>query len=399
MRHSSQALSAEVLVIGAGPVGLFLAHLLGQAGLQTLLIDKRAGTEAPSMAIGLMPASLRLFAQVRLADPLIAAGVRVHTAVVHDQHKPIGQLDFTSLPPPFPYILTLPQGELMRLLRNSLADLPSVQVMPSCLATGLHQDEDGVRVQTRDVLTGQMSEYTARYAVACDGHDSDLRRLLQIPISAKTYPPSFVMGDFPDVTDWADAAHLFFTPPGSVESFPLPHQRRRWVVLSPDGGQDTATLVRCVQAIAGVQLPAQEEQWHSSFTPRRQLAHCFYQGRTILCGDAAHVMSPIGGQGMNTGFADAWHLAATLRLLFRSNAAEAPLLANYESTRRRAFRVAANRAAVGMWFGAHTGTLFSAMRSLLIQRVLLRPPLALRLPAYFAMLTIPQGSIPAPTTP
>jgi 2-polyprenyl-6-methoxyphenol hydroxylase-like FAD-dependent oxidoreductase len=399
MQPSSQSSSAEVLVIGAGPVGLFLAHLLGRAGVQTLLIDKRGETEAPSMAIGLMPASLRLLAQAGLADPLIAAGVRVQTAVVHDQKKTLGQLDFTSLPPPFPYILTLPQGELMSLLRIQLASLPSVQFIPSCLATGLRQDEGGVQVQTRDVLSGQASGFSAQYAVACDGHDSDLRRLLHIPISAKTYAPSFVMGDFPDHTDWADAAHLFFTPAGSVESFPLPRQRRRWVALSPNGSQDTATLVRCVQGITGVHLPAQDEQWHSSFAPRRQLAHSFYQGRAILCGDAAHVMSPIGGQGMNTGVADAWHLAATLRLLLQTNAAAAPLLANYESTRRRAFRVAANRAAGGMWLGAHRGGLFSAMRSLLIQRVLLRPPLAHRLPAYFAMLTIPQGSIPAPKTP
>ncbi|MDZ4199848.1 MAG: NAD(P)/FAD-dependent oxidoreductase [Kiritimatiellia bacterium] len=386
-------------MIGAGPVGLFLAHALGQAGLQTLLLEKRGETEAPSMAIGLMPPSLRLFEQVRLSDPLVAAGVRVRTAVVHDQREPLGHLDFTSLPPPFSFILSLPQGELMSLLRKRLADQPSVQFIPSCLATGVRQDKDCIRVQTEDVLTGRASEYAARYAVACDGHDSDLRRFLQIPVSAKRYAPSFVMGDFPDVTDWADAAHLFFTPTGSVESFPLPNRRRRWVALSPDGRPDTASLVRCVQSITGVNLPAQEEQWHSSFTPCRQLAHAFYQGRALLCGDAAHVMSPIGGQGMNTGFADAWHLAATLRRLLRSGGSEASLLADYESTRRRAFRIAANRAACGMWLGAHKGARFSALRSHLIRRVLLRPPLALRLPAYFAMLTIPGGAIPAPETP
>ncbi len=396
MRPSSESLSAEVLVIGAGPVGLFLAHLLGQAGLKTLLLDKRAGTEAPSMAIGLMPPSLRLFAQVRLSDLLVAAGVRVHAAVVHDQHEPLGELDFTTLPPPFPFILSLPQGELMRLLREQLARWPSVQFMSSCRATGVCQDKDGIRVQTQNVLTGEVSKHAARYAVACDGHNSDLRRFLNIPLSSKSYAPSFVMGDFPDATDWGGTAHLFFTPEGSVESFPLPSRRRRWVALSPHGGQDTATLIQRVQAITGVQLPAHEEQWHSSFIPRRQLAQAFYRGRALLCGDAAHVMSPIGGQGMNTGFADAWQLAGALRLLLRAGASEVPLLAGYESARRRAFRAAANRAACGMWLGAHRGAGFSALRSLLIRRVLLRPPLSLRLPAYFAMLTIPGGFVPAP---
>jgi len=386
-------------VIGAGPVGLFLSHLLGQAGIQTLLVEKRSAKDAPSMAIGLMPPSLGLFEQAGLSDPLRAAGVEVRTAVVHDQHRPLGRLDFSGLPPPFPFILSLPQGVLMRILRERLSERTSVRFAPGRQAIGVIQEQDCVRVQIRDLATGQVSEHGARYVIGCDGHDSDLRHFLNIPISSRSYAPEFVMGDFPDATNWENTAHLFFTPTGSIESFPLPGKARRWVALAPHGAQDTDALIRQVQTITGRQLSAHEEKWHSSFRPRRQLVNTFYQGRAILCGDAAHVMSPIGGQGMNTGFADARHLAGVLCQALRFGADVAPLLAGYDHARRRAFRIAANRAACGMWLGAHKGGLFSALRSMLIQRALLRPPLVYRLPAHFAMFTIPLGSVPALEAP
>jgi 2-polyprenyl-6-methoxyphenol hydroxylase-like FAD-dependent oxidoreductase len=300
----------------------------------------------------------------------------------------LGQLTFDDLPPPFPFILTVPQGKLMRFLGERLTLHSSVQLLYAHEVTGVQQDADGVLLQVQNGPTGRSVKCSARYAAACDGHDSSMRQLLHIPCASKQYAPSFVMGDFPDDSP-SSTAHLYFTPRGSVEAFPLPHRQRRWVALSPFGHEDTATLLQQVKAIAGVSLSADAEQWHSFFTPRRQLARSFYRGRVVLCGDAAHVMSPIGGQGMNTGFADAWHLAGILRQMLCAGASPPPLLTGYTSARKRAFRIAAARAARGMWLGAHTGRLFSAVRSLLVRRALLRPPLSRHLPAYFAMLTLP----------
>lgn len=387
----SSSLEADVILVGAGPIGLFLAHLLGRFGMKILLFEKRQGEATASMAIGVMPPSLRLFEHLALAAPLVQAGCGVRSAWVHDDHSTLGSLDFSTLPGPFPFILSTPQGDLMRLLRARLAQYPSIRFMEGCEAIGLRQDAAAVTVQVRQVQDGTIKDWTAGYGVACDGHDSPVRRMLGVPTSRKQYPVSFVMGDFPDTTPWQSEAHLFFSPRGSIESFPLPQGQRRWVALTEHPKPDVNVLVAQVRAITGCQLEPSAELGHSAFTPERRLAQTFFKGRVVLCGDAAHVMSPIGGQGMNTGFADAWHLATLLRHLDRTREAPAPLFAAYERDRRHAFRIAANRAARGMWLGTRTGRIPSALRAFLIRHALSFRPFSRYLARYFSMLSIPNG--------
>jgi len=395
---SSNALDADVIVIGAGPVGLFLAHLLGRAGMKTLLLEKRQVEATASMAIGVMPPSLKMFESIAMAAPLVQAGCAVRSAVVHDESSILGCLDFSTLPAPFPFILSIPQGELMRLLRERLTDYSSIRFMEGCEAIGVRQSVASVTVQMRDVRDGTGKDLTASYVVACDGHDSPMRRILGVPTSWKQYPVSFVMGDFPDTTTWQSQAHLFFTPRGSVESFPLPHQQRRWIALTDSPNPDANVLAAQVRTITGCRLEVSAELWHSPFTPERLLAKTFFKDRVVFCGDAAHVMSPIGGQGMNTGFADAWQLAEILGQLHRTHEAHAPLFARHESDRRHAFRIAANRAARSMWLGTRTGRIPSAMRAFIIRRALSSLSFTRYLATYFSMLNIPSVHDHPPST-
>ncbi len=293
--------------------------------------------------------------------------------------------------PPFPFILSLPQGHLLRFLRERLADVTPVQCMQGCEVIGVQPHSDSVTVTAINVRDGSRLEWTAAYVVACDGRHSFVRRALEVPTLGKTYPVSFLMGDFPDTTSWSDEAHLFFTPDGSVESFPLPRKQRRWVVLADRQSQDRDALIHKVQSITGIRLDPLAEQWHSAFTPERRRARAFFQQRVVLCGDAAHVMSPIGGQGMNTGLADARQLAVLLQRLLSTGEAHGPLFTRYQSDRCRAYRIAANRAARSMWLGTRTGRRFSAIRAGIIRQALGSPTLSHRLARYFAMLDLPNG--------
>jgi len=386
---------ADVVIAGAGPVGALLALRLGAAGARVRIAERRAAPPARSMAIGVMPPSLRRFAALGLDAELVRAGVRVRRAVVHDARGPLGALDFSSLPPPHDFVLSLPQGRLVATLWRRLAAMPNVVWEPETAVADFHPEADGVAVRLQP-LRGAPREARGRFLAICDGARGALRERLGPQPPARRYGPRFTMGDAPDATGWGDTAHLFFTPAGSLESFPLPDGRRRWVALRrPDEDEDAddaATLDAAILRIAGLRARAGGWIETSRFAPERRRSPRFAQGRVALCGDAAHTMSPIGGQGMNTGLGDADRLADALLAALRSGDDPSAALRAYERDRRAAFRRAAARAARGMWLGTRTGRAASALRSLFV-RALLRPTaLQPRLARYFSMWSLPDAA-------
>ena len=383
----------DTIVVGAGPVGLLLANQLGRRGLKVLVVERRCAPPDGSMAIGITPPSLAILKTLGLDREFARRGVAIDTARVHENRRHLGDVDFSRLPAEHRFILSLPQVETIAILRRNLALFPSVRVMDGVEFVGAESGRHGVRVTVRGVESGAACAYRAAWLAGCDGHRSAVRRAAGIRVRGRAYGCRFLMADFEDRSGLGREAHLYFGRGGSVESFPLPAGRRRWVVLAektPRAGEAIAEgVVRRVRERAGFDLAGATVRFESAFAPARQLAATYVRGRVVLCGDAAHVLSPIGGQGMNTGFADAAHLADALADAHANPAAAAGVLADYEAQRRRAFRVAAGRAARGMWLGTRTGSLFSGMRRFLIARLLLRPTIRERLAPYFAMLTIP----------
>jgi len=173
---------------------------------------------------------------------------------------------------------------------------------------------------------------------------------------------------------------------------------RRWIIqvplqLKPDETNIGATVVEQVNKRIGIGLSVHDAVFESFFRPQRHVAETYVQGRVLLCGDAAHVMSPIGGQGMNTGFADAAYLDKTLSAALEAPGDAPRRFSDYEHIRRRAFNIAASRAARGMWLGTRRGRMCSVLRQGLIGHVLFRPSIRERLARYFAMLTIPGNTL------
>lgn len=388
-------LSLQVLIIGAGPVGLMLGNLLGARGIRTLIVDKRHTGPEASMAIGLTPPSLSLLRSLQLDTSFLAAGVRVDHAVVHGNGGRVGELFFRDIPVPFPFILSIPQAETVRLLEARLAHWPTVELRRGVELVAVQQEAAVVTATLQNVATGMNEPVQSPWLAGCDGGDSSVRSLAGIASSGGDYPQTFVMADFADASALASQAHLFFTRHGSVESFPLPGNRRRWIV-------QTVQLLRPVPAgfmtdtvrrRTGVDLSGSRCSFTSAFAVRHRLAEAYCRGRIALCGDAAHLMSPVGGQGMNVGFGDAAHLADALDMCLGSGIEPVAFLNRYSKQRREVAQTAIGRAARGMWMGTRTGPLAGLWRDPLL-RLLLSPPLCRSLPPYFAMLTLPDNPPP-----
>ena len=365
----------DVIIIGAGPVGLLLAVLLGQRGLHVLILEQRTELPQQSQAIGITPPSLDILATLGLAENFVQCGVCIRDCYVHGHTGRLGQVSFSKIEGAHPFILSLPQLQTMRLLKEALIQQPTVKLMHGVECIALTSQADGVTVQTPE------ADFHAAFVVACDGCHSHAREQLGIRTKRRDYGCHFVMGDFIDRTAMRDAAHLFFTAAGAVESFPLPEGKRRWIVQT----DDVADLVPQVRQRTGILLNAADQLNASAFSPWRLDCERLHQGRVLLCGDAAHVMSPIGGQGMNTGFADAEFAAAMLHAILRHGENVDSWLQSYEHRRQTAARTAANRAEWGMGLGIWRGVARSLLRDFIIRGILLSD----HVPPWFAMQNLP----------
>jgi 2-polyprenyl-6-methoxyphenol hydroxylase-like FAD-dependent oxidoreductase len=306
--------AAEVLIVGAGPVGLLLANLLGRSGIPTLVVEKRTRRGAGSKAIGITPTSLEVLAELGLAERFLQRGVQVRSAAVHGDRSLLARLELGTPGTAFPFILSLPQAETEALLRESLASRPEVSLHLGLEAVGVREEGSAVAVRVRGE-SGAQEELEARLLCACDGVGSSTAEQLGLRRRVRRYPMAFRMADYADRSGLGAEAHLFFTRQGSVESFPMAGGLRRWIVQALEGGEPEPSFEQVeaqVRARTRHCLEPRDRVWASAFRPERTELERFRRGRVVFCGDAAHTMPPIGGQGMNTGFADARLLARVL---------------------------------------------------------------------------------------
>ncbi len=371
----------DVAVVGAGPVGLLLACLLRSRGLSVKVLERRESPSGKSAAIGITPPSLDILRRIGVEEEFLRQGVKVRDCFLHGSSGPAGKVSFRNIPGPRPFILSLPQAETSAILRRRLG---AEHVLMGCEVTDLVRDGKVSR------LIWSTGSLTARHVVGCDGARSRIRELLGIRAPGASYRCHFLMGDFVDRTGMGDEAHLFFRADGSAESFPLPGGMRRWVVQTEARHEAPAPalLIELVRSRTGVSLSGEDQINEASFTPRRFNCERYHDGSSALCGDAAHGMSPAGGQGMNTGFADAELLAEVL-----ASRDPARLLPAYTRYRRKAAGVAIFRAGWGMALGTWTGGPLSFARDLILRHLLCRGPIGRRMGPFYAMQTMPYGRL------
>ena len=382
----------DVLIVGAGPVGLLLAALLGRRGRSVLVLDKKDQRSHGSNAIGITPPSLALMAKLGLDQIMLAWGAPIRHVTVHgSEQKILGTVHFQSLPPPHDYILSVPQNVTEQLLEQHLLEYPHVRVEYGWEFQSLDQDGASVTTFFQDAHGNPRCE-RSQFLAGCDGVRSLVREAIELGHNPKKFGSTFLMGDFTDNTNWGPDAHLFFTPRGAVESFPLGQGKRRWIVQTPQYLDSPGSYLEDeVLARTGLPLPVETCSWKSPFGIHRWISPHYAYGRVYLAGDSAHQMSPIGGQGMNTGFADAEFLAALVDARMTAPTARSERWNRlYSLVRRRAGRVAAGRAELSMAVGTVRGPASALRNSFLGLLLKLLPRF---IPRHYAMLTIPGRSL------
>lgn len=371
----------DVIIVGGGAVGLFLACRLAQLGLNFLVLERNPRAITHSRSIGIHPPSLEKLALLGVATDMLEQGTKVTRGRAFANTTLLGELDFSRLPGAYPFVLTLPQSQTEKILERRLFELCPGALLRGADVHRLASENEAVTVAFTSA-EGQ-ARASAHFVVGCDGKNSVVRQAAGITFPGGSYPDSYLMGDFTDSSDLGRDAAIYLTDEGLVESFPLPGDQRRWVVKT-DCYEQNATvhdLATLLKKRVRADVLAETNTMLSAFGVQHYLAKRFVAGRIALAGDAAHILSPIGGQGMNLGWLDAWLLAEVFALISQGGRAE-PLLARYNQRRRRAAWQAIKRAELNMLLGRKTR--FAGLRNALVW-TMLNTPLAGLMSRVFTM--------------
>lgn len=391
--------SCEVLVVGGGPAGLFLGALLAQRDVDVVVLERRTEPSTHSRAIGLHPPALAALQALGTSEAALAQGLPVEGGVGRSRGRLLGHLSFERTRPDFPFVLTLPQHRTEALLAHRLEELAPRALQRGWAVHDVHEENGSVRVIAERSAasgadaaagTGVVTAWCAPVVVGADGARSLVRARAGIGTRLRPYPDTYLMGDFADTTGDRRTAAIYLEPGGVVESFPLPGGARRWVAHTGSVPAPACPhrLAGIVEHRTGAELEPGSNTMISAFTVRRQLARHMVAGRQVLIGDAAHEISPIGGQGMTLGWLDALALAPLLENLVAGDA-DGPLrqiagFRDFERARAHAARTAARVAHLNMVLGRPAPVALGRARDVVLRGVL-GTPLRHRLARTFTM--------------
>ena len=330
----------DVLIIGAGPTGLSLAISLRQHGIAVRIIDRAQQPSSVSKALAVWSASLEALQGMQVVDAFLRQGKRLKALCIGDGKRQLARVEVgDGIDSPFPFPLLLPQSESERLLGAQLAAL-GVTVERGVELTDLAQDDGGVTANLSHA-DGGSEMARARYLVGCDGARSAVRQALGIAFEGYTEPQTFLLGDvrIDGGSLDHDNIYLWWGRGGTVALFPF--ERETWRIFAMrtgDANGDTALTLDELQDHADRHGPPglrlRDPSWLSAFRINERVVARYRMGRCFLAGDAAHIHSPAGGQGMNTGIQDAVNLAWKLAYVLKGIGDPDLLLDSYEPERR-----------------------------------------------------------------
>jgi 2-polyprenyl-6-methoxyphenol hydroxylase-like FAD-dependent oxidoreductase len=334
-------INTDVVIIGAGPTGLSLACQLLRYGIDFVILEKNEGITPYSKAIGVQARTLEIYDQIGLAQKAIEQGAIAGKGRMLVGGEVRGEIDFSNIGEglsPYPFVLMLEQSKNERLLYDYLKSNEK-EVLWRMELGSFSQTEAGVTAEVR-TPDGTSQIIEAKYLVGCDGAKSPTRRALGLEFEGSTFERMFYVADAQ--VDWHlthDALHICLAKDSFVVFFPLKGQKRYRIVgvfpeefAKEEGDILYEEIETRIKQESKLDLDIHDVEWFSTYKVHTRHVSQFCAGRCFLAGDSAHIHSPAGAQGMNTGIQDSYNLAWKLALVLKGVADE-ELLATYNEER------------------------------------------------------------------
>jgi 2-polyprenyl-6-methoxyphenol hydroxylase-like FAD-dependent oxidoreductase len=334
-------MQTDVLIVGAGPTGLALACQLIRYGIDFIVIDKNETTTPHSKAIGVQARTLEIYEQMGLAGPLIALGEPAEKAKMFAGGKVRGEIDFGDLGKgmsPYPYVLFVEQGRHEALLYDHIRS-HGREIRWNTELVQFAQTSNGASAELK-TESGETVSVDAKFLIGCDGAKSIVRRSLGLKFEGSTFERIFYVADVR--LEWKyghDALQVFLMKNSLLAFFPMTGEKQYRIVgtfpeeFSKDEGDVLyEEIEEQIKKDTNVQLDITHVNWFSTYRVHTRHVEKFSVERCFLAGDSAHIHTPAGAQGMNTGIQDGYNLAWKLAWVLERGASE-KLLDTYNEER------------------------------------------------------------------
>ena len=331
-----------VFIVGAGPSGLAAACFLTKLGIKFRIIDKNTERSDKSKALGVQAGTLECLDYAlgdEISKALIAAGKPAREAWVHIFDQEPQKIDLSTIPSKYNYVLITAQSETERVLEEYL-NKNSIKVERQTELVSLEEKSDFIISKIRN-SKGELEEVQSSFVMGCDGAHSAVRHISGIPFLGDSYPGDFILGDVKMEWPWPyQSIRTFIGEKGLAVGFPMKDENRYRFIMVPNftpptppkNEIDLKEFQEITTTLSHGKIKILESNWLTRFRVNHRMVSHFQKGRLFLSGDAAHIHSPAGGQGMNTGIQDVFNLTFKLNQVLSG---EKPLsfLENYEKER------------------------------------------------------------------
>jgi 2-polyprenyl-6-methoxyphenol hydroxylase-like FAD-dependent oxidoreductase len=331
----------EVIIVGAGPTGLSLACQFIRYGVDFIILDKKETITPYSKAVGIHARTLEIYEQIGLAEQAVSEGNITERVRMVEGGEVRGEVELLKVGEglsTYPYMLILEQSKNERLLYDFLqSNGKEVQWLTEL--ESFSQNDEGVTGQIK-TANGETQTIEAKYLVGCDGPKSPVRHTLDLKFEGSTFERIFYVADVE--IDWEfshNALYVFMAQRSGIGFFPMPGTGRYRIVgaFPEEFAKDTDEILykeieERIKKEVEVEMDITHVHWFSTYKVHSRHVESFFKGRCFLAGDAAHVHTPMGGQGMNTGIQDAYNLAWKIAFVLKG-AADAKIFETYNTER------------------------------------------------------------------